>query len=78
MNNGVGVVPWGICSKPLILLTIRNGAGILPAHFVPWCLKGGKGVQKTGGLPQVAASRYDSPISLPGAGDGISKFAVNQ
>jgi hypothetical protein len=33
---------------------------------------------KTGGLPQVAASRYDSTISLPGAGDGISKFTMNR
>jgi hypothetical protein len=33
---------------------------------------------KTGGLPRVAAARYDSPVSLPGAGDGISKFTMNR
>ena len=31
-------------------------------------------IQKTGGLPRVAAARYDSPVSLPGAGDGISNL----
>jgi hypothetical protein len=35
-------------------------------------------IQKTGGLPRVAASHYDLAISLPGAGDGISKLTVNR
>jgi len=32
---------------------------------------------KTGGLPRVAASHYDSTFSTPGAGDGIPKFTMN-
>jgi hypothetical protein len=40
--------------------------------------KAAKAPKKTGGLPRIAAARYDSPISLPGAGDGISKFTVKR
>jgi hypothetical protein len=47
--------------------------------FTPGCEPSiPQGTQKTGGLPHVAVSRYDSIISLSGAGAGIAAFNVNQ
>jgi hypothetical protein len=48
---------------------IKVSIAIAPdKHWVP------QDVPKTGGLPRIAASRYDSPISLSGTGDAFQNL----